>query len=476
MTKEFFGVLPSIAACVGNTPLVRLNKVVGRISTSGASGAASSASGKCTSIIAAKLEYFNPGGSVKDRIGFYLIEQAEKRGELKPGGTIVEATSGNTGMALALAGAIKGYKLIFVIPDKMSKEKINTLKAFGAKVIVTPTNVEPDDPRSYYSVAKRLSEVTPNTFYSNQYHNPDNPEAHYHMTGPEIWEQTKGTVEAVVMGIGTGGTMSGIARFLKTKNPKIKIVGVDPEGSVFYDYFHSKKKVHPHVYKIEGIGEDFFPTTADLTQLTHVVRVQDKESYQMARQLLTKEGIFVGSSSGAAVVGAVRYAQELKQPENIVVILPDSGSRYLTKLFNDQWMQEQGLWDGGTFSYGIVEDMVSKRFDRGEVITITLKNTVGEAIAKMAKEGVSQLPVIDKNQMIGLVAESDILSPLSKGEVASSDSVSLIMKTDLHTLDASDPIDSLFKVFEADEIAIVKDGDDFLGLITKIDFIKYLGK
>jgi len=223
MPKEFKGVFSDILACVGNTPLVRLNKVVGN----------------CSSPIAAKLEFMNPGGSVKDRIGFYLIEQAEKRGELKPGGTIVEATSGNTGMALALAGAIKGYKLIFVIPDKMSKEKINTLRAFGAKVVVTPTNVEPEDPRSYYSVAKRLAEVTPNAFYANQYHNPDNPEAHYKTTGPEIWKQTQGTLDALVLGVGTGGTMTGCARYLKEKNPNIHIVGVDPEGSIFYDFFRN---------------------------------------------------------------------------------------------------------------------------------------------------------------------------------------------------------------------------------------------
>src|SRR3989344_4522507 len=437
MPKPFHGVVANILECVGPTPLVKLNKVVG----------------KCPSIIAAKLEFMNPGGSVKDRIGSFLIEQAEKRGQLKPGGTIVEATSGNTGMALAIAGAIKGYKLIFVIPDKMSKEKILNLRAFGAKVVVTPTNVEPEDPRSYYSVAKRLAEVTPNSFYANQYHNPDNPTAHYKTTGPEIWKQTKGTVDAVVLGIGTGGTMTGIARYLR-----------------------EKKKIKPHIYKIEGIGEDFFPSTTDLKQLTHMVKAYDKESYQMARQLLTKEGIFVGSSGGAAVVGAIRYAQSLKTPQNIVVILPDSGSRYLSKLFNDQWMQEQGFWEGITTPYGVVEDLVAKRHDRGQVVTATLKDTVGKVIEKMAKEGVSQLPVMDKNQIMGLVADSDILGPLAKGEVSAKDSISLIMKTDLHTLQADDPIDAMFKVFEADEIAIVKEGKKFLGLITKIDFIKYLGK
>ncbi|MBI5299370.1 MAG: cystathionine beta-synthase [Deltaproteobacteria bacterium] len=460
MPKEFKGVFSNVLEVIGHTPLVRLNKVVG----------------PSASTIAAKLEFMNPGGSIKDRIGYYLIEKAEKRGDLKPGGTIVEATSGNTGMGLAIAGAIKGYKLIFVIPDKMSKEKIINLRAFGAKVIVTPTNVAPEDPRSYYSVAKRLAEVTPNAFYANQYHNPDNPEAHYRFTGPEIWEQTQGTLDAVVLGIGTGGTMSGIAKYLKEKKPDIHIVGVDPEGSIFYDYFHSKKTVEPHVYKIEGIGEDFFPTTADLTQLTHMVRVFDKESYQMARHLLIKEGIFSGSSSGAAVVGALHYAQTLKKPENIVVILPDSGNRYLSKLFNDQWMQEQGLWDGVNKAFGVVEDLVGKRYDRGEMVTATLRDTVGQVIEKMSKEGISQLPVMDKEQIIGLITEGDILAPLAKGEVSTTDSISIIMKTDLRTLHANEPIDALFKVFEADEIAIVKQDEKFIGLVTKIDFIQYLGK
>lgn len=460
MPKEFKGVCESILKCIGPTPLVRLNKVAGNVA----------------STIAAKLEFMNPSGSVKDRIGWYLIEQAEKRGDLKPGGTIVEATSGNTGMALAMAGAIKGYKLIFTMPDKMSKEKINALRAFGAKVVVTPTNVEPDDPRSYYSVAKRLAEVTPNAFYANQYHNPDNPDAHYHLTGPEIWNQTEGTIDTLILGIGTGGTMTGTARYLKEKNPKIKIVGVDPEGSVFYDYFHHKKKIKPHVYHIEGIGEDFFPGTTELNLLDDFVQVNDKESYQMARQLLVREGLFVGSSSGAAVVGAIRYARDLKKPENIVVILPDSGGRYLTKLFNDQWLKDQGLWESVTQPHGVVEDLIMKRFDRGEVVFTTMKENIGQAIHKMAAEGISQLPVMEGNKIVGLITESDVLAPMAKGEVEVKDSVSIIMRTDLHVLQAGTPVDQLFKVFDANEIAIVLQGEKLLGLITKIDLIKYLGE
>ncbi|MDO8493966.1 MAG: cystathionine beta-synthase [Deltaproteobacteria bacterium] len=460
MPKEFKGVLPTIIEAIGHTPIVRLNKVVN----------------DCSSTIACKLEYLNPSGSVKDRIAKYMIEQAEKKGELKPGGTIVEATSGNTGMSLAQVAATKGYKTIFVLPDKMSKEKINALRAFGAKVIITPTNVAPDDPRSYYSVAKRLAEATPNAFYANQYHNLDNPQAHYLSTGPEIWEQTQGTLDTLVLGVGTGGTMTGIARYLKEKNPKIKIVGVDPEGSVYYDFFHHKKIVPAHTYKIEGIGEDIFPGTADLKLLDDIVRVEDKESYQMARRLLVQEGIFGGSSSGAAVVGALRYAEKLKKPENILVILPDSGNRYLTKLYNDQWMQDQGWYKSVPLPYGAVEDLISKRFDRGEVIAVTIRTTIGEAIKKMVKEGVSQLPVMDKNHLVGLVNEKNILKSLAMGEVNNKDSVSVVMQTDWVTLQTGTPIEDLFKVFDQSEVGVVFEKEKFLGLITKIDLIKHIGE
>ena len=460
MTHLFKGVSENILEGIGNTPLIRINKLAGHVS----------------STIAAKCEFLNPGGSVKDRIGLFLIEQAEKRGDLKQGGTIVEATSGNTGFALATAGVLKGYKLIFVMPDKMSKEKINSLKAFGAKVVVTPTNVKADDPRSYYSVAKRLSEVTPNAWYANQYHNPDNPEAHYQFTGPEIWKQTEGTVDTLVLGLGTGGTMTGIGRYLRKQNPKIKIIGVDPVGSLYYDYFHTKKTVTPHVYLIEGIGEDFFPTTADLSLLSDVVQVSDKESYQTARQLLTKEGLFVGSSGGAAICGAIKYAEKLKAPENIVVILPDSGTRYLTKLFNDTWMAEQGMWDNPLAPYGTVEEIIPKRFDRGECITLGLKGTVQQAITLLLENNISQLPIMDGNNIIGIVTEGDLLAPLAKKEIEPSDSVSIVMKTDLHTLPFNATLDQLTPIFDAGEIAIVKQNGHFLGLITKIDFIKRLGQ
>jgi len=313
----------NILELIGQTPMVELSKI------------------NPTKVrILAKLEYFNPGGSVKDRIGISMIERAEREGKLKPGMTIVEPTSGNTGVGLALVCLLKGYKLVCTIPDKQSREKIDLLKAYGAEVIVCPTAVEPEDPRSYYSVARQIAQER-NGFLPNQYENPGNPEAHYRTTGPEIWEQTQGELNAFVCGVGTGGTISGIGRYLKEKNPNVTIVGVDPEGSMIYSEFYSQPHdVHP--YLIEGIGEDIIPKTLDLKIIDEIIRVKDKESYLMARELLRREGLFVGSSGGSAVLGALRYAEKMKEG-TLVVLLPDSGRNYVGKLFSDSWMKEKGF-------------------------------------------------------------------------------------------------------------------------------------
>lgn len=318
------GVLDNILRAIGNTPLVKLNKITRDIEAT----------------VLAKVEFFNPGGSVKDRIGNAIIEDAEQKGLLSPGGTVVEATSGNTGMGLAVAAAVKGYKAIFVMPDKMSDEKIRSLTALGAKVVVAPTSVEPEDPRSYYSVAKNIADETPNCLLANQYHNEVNPKAHYETTGPELWEQTGGNIDALVAGMGTGGTISGTGKFLKEKNPKIEIIGADPVGSVYYEYFKTGKLGEVQPYMVEGVGEDMLPSTMDFGVVDDVYQVSDNESFDVARRLAREEGLFVGGSCGTALAATLCYARELTKDKVVVVILPDSGSRYLSKFFSDDWMSE----------------------------------------------------------------------------------------------------------------------------------------
>jgi cystathionine beta-synthase len=316
----------SILEVIGNTPLVRLNKVSQGLKPT----------------ILAKLENLNPGGSVKDRIGIAMVEQAEKKGLLKPGGTIIEPTSGNTGVGLAMVASVKGYKMIFVMPDKMSEEKRSILRAYGAKVVVTPTNVPPESPEHYTKVAEKLARETPHSYMPNQYENRANPDAHYRTTGPEIWRQTEGKVDFFVCSMGTGGTITGTGRFLKEKKKSLKVIGADPEGSIFYQRFHGQKE-DPHQYKVEGIGEDFIPGTLDMSIVDDIIQVSDTDAFQMARRLAQEEGIMVGGSGGTAVQAALKVAERLDAEKMIVTLLPDTGRNYLSKLFSDKWMREQGF-------------------------------------------------------------------------------------------------------------------------------------
>lgn len=455
----------NIVETIGNTPLVRLNSVTSGIDAD----------------IVAKVEFFNPGGSIKDRIGIQIIEDAEKEGLLKPGGTIVEATSGNTGVGLAIAAALRGYKCIFVLADKQSQEKIQVLRAFGAQVFVTPTNVEPDDPRSYYSVARRLVEETPNAILANQYHNPSNPKTHYLTTGPEIWEQTDGKVDVVVMGMGTGGTITGTARYLKEKNPNIQIVGVDPVGSILYEYFKTGEMGEAHTYLTEGIGEDFVPSVYDFSVIDDVVQVTDRESFLMIRRLVREEGIFSGVSCGSAVAGALKYVrkEQLGPDKLVVVILPDSGTRYLGKAFNDDWMRENGflepIWIGAS-----VETLLDQRTPAPLVLASCDEN-IGSVIEKMRKNGISQLPVLNaEHKLLGLVQEVDLLNYMLQNNPQESVYVSLedaeVISTDTTTVKLSTPLEALKTIFNTQSVVIIEEAGSVVNIITKIDLIDFLAK
>ncbi|TMB29600.1 MAG: pyridoxal-phosphate dependent enzyme [Deltaproteobacteria bacterium] len=407
-------VFQNILQAIGRTPMVRLNKLVGSKDAA----------------VYAKCEFMNPGGSIKDRMALYILDKAEREGRIKPGGTIVENTSGNTGMGVALWAAVKGYRCVFTMPDKMSSEKVNALKAFGAEVVVTPTNVPAEDPRSYYETAKRIHREAPGSFMLNQYHNPDNIEAHYKLTGPEIEDDLRKaglTLDAFVSGLGTGGTMSGAGKYLKEKFPQSKNIGVDPEGS--------------------------------------------KQSFFGARRLAREEGLFAGGSSGSAIHVAVEVALEMGRGKTIVVTLPDSGSRYITKFYSDEWMKDNGFFDP-TDRMGTVSDLLGGK--KREVYTVTPKDSAKHAVDLMKRHGISQLPVLDGAKPVAMLHEVDLLQALIEGRHKLDDAVSAVMKPISGIVTLRTPVSRLRELFAKDQVAIVKDGDDLAAIVTKIDLIEWL--
>ncbi len=446
----------NVLEAIGNTPLVRLNSVARHV----------------PSDIYVKLEFLNPGGSVKDRPALQIIEDAEKEGLLRPGGTIVEATSGNTGMGLAMAAAVKGYHCVFVMPDKMSEEKIKALRAFGARVVITPTDVAPEDPRSYYSVARRITEETPGAFLANQYHNPSNPRAHVLSTGPEIAEQTGGELDALVIAMGTGGTISGLGRYFKEHYPHVKIVGVDPVGSVYYDYFHTGKLTTAHSYKVEGFGEDFLPSTMDFSVVDDVVRVTDKECFLWTRRVVREEGIFCGGSSGGVICAAVKWAERYDRKMRIVCILPDSAARYLSKIFDDNWMRENGYLEP-EFGPARVRDLLGKR--RRELVTAAPQDPVREVVRKMRRHGISQLPVVEEgDRVVGLVSESDIVVALTEGHVDADTPVHELVDYDFSLVEPDNSLGVVAQLLAQGKVVLVQDDGRLAGIITKIDLIDFM--
>jgi cystathionine beta-synthase len=424
----------------------------------------------------AKLESQNPGGSIKDRIGLSMIEAAERNGSLKPGGLIVEATAGNTGLGLAQVGILKGYPILLVVPDKMAREKIQHLRALGAEVRITRSDVGKGHPEYYQDVAQRLADEIPGAFYVNQFANPANPDAHEKTTGPEIWEQMEHDVDAIVLGIGSGGTMTGIGRFFRRASPKTQMVLADPLGSILAPLVRTGKMIEPGSWAVEGVGEDFIPPNADLSLVAAAYSIPDKESIEAARALLSKEGILAGSSSGTLLAAALRYCREQTAPKRVVTLVCDSGNKYLSKMFNDYWVIEQGFADRTL--HGDLRDLIARRFDAGGAVTVGPADTLLIAYNRMRGADVSQLPVVEGERIVGIIDESDILATVEGDDAHRAqrfrEAVASAMTTTLHTAQIADTLAALAPIFERNEVAIVLDGEKFVGLITRIDVINHL--
>ena len=443
---------------IGNTPLVELKNLD---------------TGLCRLFV--KLENQNPTGSIKDRIGLSMVEAAEREGKLKPGGTLIEATAGNTGLGLALVAAQKGYQLILVIPDKMSQEKILHLRSLGADCRITRSDVGKGHPDYYQDVAERLSKEIPNSFYVNQFANPANPLAHEATTGPEIWAQTNHMLDAVVVGVGSGGTLTGLSRYFARVAPHVEMVLADPKGSILKDVVDTgKPQKEPGSWLVEGIGEDFIPPVCDLSRVKTAYEIPDSESFTVAREVLSKEGILGGSSTGTLVAAALRYCREQKSPKRVVTFICDSGNKYLTKMYNDFWMFDQGLLPRP--QSGNLLDLIVRRYSEGSAVTVRPNDSLMQAYRRMKLFDVSQLPVMDGDHLVGILDESDLVQHAQLDPKKFSDTVSTAMVKELETVAHDAPINSLLPIFAKDRVAIVKNGGHFVGIITKIDLLNSLRK
>jgi cystathionine beta-synthase len=449
-------ILDSVLDLIGRTPIVRVNHLD---------------TGTCELFI--KLESQNPGGSIKDRIGLRMIEDAEEAGRIRPGTTLVEGTAGNTGLGLALVAAQKGYRLVLVIPDKMSREKISNLKAMGAEVVLTRSDVAKGHPDYYQDLARRLASEMEDAYFINQFGNPSNPKAHEDVTGPEIWEQMGGELDAIVLGVGSSGTVTGLSRYFAREAPDLELVLADPEGSILAQYINEGTlATKSGSWLVEGIGEDFLPTISDFTRVRRAYSISDRESFLAGRELLVREGILGGSSTGTLVAAALKYCREQEAPKRVLTFACDTGNRYLSKMYNDFWMRDQGFLERA--SHGDLRDLIARPFESHDTITVSPDEPLANAYSRMKLYDVSQLPVIENDALVGILDESDLLLAVAESSARFREPVRNAMASDLTEIDVRAPIADLLPIFARDFVAIVKDGERFLGLITRVDLLHYL--
>jgi cystathionine beta-synthase len=449
-------VFNNVLELIGATPVVRVNHLD---------------TGPCDLFI--KLESQNPAGSIKDRIGLKMIEDAEAAGSIGPGSTLVEGTAGNTGLGLALVAAQKGYRLMLVIPDKMSREKISNLKAMGAEVVLTRSDVAKGHPEYYQDLAKRLADEMEDAFFINQFGNPSNPKAHEEVTAPEIWEQMDQDLDAIVLGVGSSGTVTGLSRYFARTAPDLELILADPQGSILAEYINEGRlSAKSTSWLVEGIGEDFLPTISDFTRVTKAYSISDRDSFLAGRELLVREGILGGSSTGTLIAAALQYCREQQSPKRVLTFACDTGNRYLSKMFNDFWMRDQGFLE--TSSFGDLRDLIARPFESHDTVIVGPDEPLANAYSRMKLYDVSQLPVIENDRLVGILDESDLLLAVAESSARFSDPVSSAMVTELTEIDVSSPFADLMPIFERDFVAIVMDGDHFLGLITRVDLLNYL--